>query len=198
MKKNNPSVKRSFLVNPYLVSLILFAVCFLTIIYWYVMKPYIETFVDIGEWEIISRTEDFKVFAIAISIYIAFIVSLYSVSDQGFSVVTMKEDCVVVHCPFRRRKKLRYEDIQSIGIDIGTTGAFWIYISRKPFPQKYRNRINRMPRRKCDVLFSYSDKAYGIMCEYLPGKINKQFAASASVLRLYNKPQQNNVKRKRK
>ena len=72
-------------------------------------------------------------------------------------------------------------------MDIGTTGAFWIYISRREIPEKYHNKINKLTPRKSDILLALSDKAHNSLCAYLPKDLGRKFAATASIIRLYDK-----------
>lgn len=181
-------ISRRFLASPYLCILVLL---YLNLIFFALGIPafrdYIGEFPKIGDWGAIIKTEDFKAFLVIAIILIANFVVIYIFSEQYFGVLNIKDDRIVLCTPLKRRRVIRYDEIQAIGIDIGTTGAFWIYISRTAIPVKYQKKINKIPLRYCDILFAYSDKAYNSLCMYLPKKLSKRFAASASILRLYNK-----------
>ena len=187
MRKSSISNSRKFAVNPHMAVMVLLYLCLIFLVCWFALfRDYLRDFSAIGEWGVIIKTEDFKVFVFVAALVFANVLIIYRFSDQYFGVITVKDDCIIMHTPFKRRRKILYDEIHSIGIDIGTTGAFWVYISRTPIPMKYRNRINKIPLKECDIIFSYSDKAYKAMCRYMPAKISKKFAASASILRLYH------------
>lgn len=189
MRKNKDSDDRSFRVNPYFAVLMLSYNIFMLAVYLAVVcKDCLEPIIPLiktGDWSTVIKNEDFQIFVFLTAPFVVNFLLCYYVSDQAFGVLTVNDDCIILRSPLKFRKKILYDEIRDIGIDIGTTGAFWIYISRTPIPNKYRNRINRIPLRKCYILFAYSDRAYKTMCKYLPPKIGKRFAASASIIRLY-------------
>lgn len=185
--KNDAKPKRSFLVSPYLFVLVSVYLILVTAGYYYALHDDIRAILVLGDWREMVLAEGFDVLAFMGGIYIANLLVIWWVSEQYFGVLCIKDDCVVLRRPLRLEKRLKFDEIQFIGIDVGTTGAFWIYISSRSIPAKYHNKINRLTPRRCDILFAYSDKAYRSLCEYLPSKLSKKFAASASIIRLYGK-----------
>lgn len=175
------------MVNPYLAVMVLLYLCLVFLTCWYAsFRYYLRDFATIGDWRIIVKMEDFKEFVFMTALVLANAMIIYHFSEQYFGVVSIKDDCIIMFTPFKRRRKILFVEIQCIGIDIGTTGAFWIYINRTPIPMKYHNKINKIPLRKVDILFAYSDRAYESLCKCLPKHLSKQFASTASILRLYN------------
>lgn len=181
-------ISRRFLVSPYLCVLVLMYLSFVFFVFGVpAFKDYFPGLSEIGDWSVIVKTEDFKAFLVIVILLLANLVVIYFFSEQYFGVLNIKEDCIVLRTPLKRRKVIRYDEMQAIGVDKGTTGSFWIYISRTPIPIKYHNKINKIPPRKCDIIFAYSDRAYNSLCMYLPNNISKRFVSSASILKLYNK-----------
>ena len=177
---------RTFWVNPYLALFVLLGWIFtIAVAFFPMIKFYVQELLKIGEWSTIVKTDEFKCLVFIAALLLAWIIALYIPSEQYFGVLSIKEYCIVFRSPLKRRRIIPYDEIQDIGIDVGTTGAFWIYISRKPIPIKYHHRINRMPPRKCDILFGYSDRAYHSLCTFLPKNISKKFSATASILMIY-------------
>lgn len=180
--------KRKFMVNPHLCIMVLLYLSLVFLVFGFTaFKDYFTEFYEIGDWNAIVKTEDFKAFLVISLIVLANMVVIYIFSEQYFGVLNIKDDCIVLRTPLKPRRMIRYEEIYAIGIDIGTTGAFWIYISRNPIPAKYHHRINKIPLRNVDILFAYSDRVYESMCKFLPMNLSKRFASTASILRLHNR-----------
>lgn len=183
--QNKMKFKRSFWLSPYLFILVSAYLILVTAAYYYALHDDIRALFALGGWREMVRADGFDVLAFMGVIYIVNLLIVWWVSEQYFGVLSIKDDCVVLRRPLKRAKRLGFDEIQSIGIDVGTTGAFWIYISSRSIPAEYHNKINRLTPKRCDMLFAYSDSAYRSLCEYLPGRLGKKFAASASILRLY-------------
>ena len=183
--KNEAKPKRSFRVSPYLFIMVSAYLIGVTAAFYYALHDDIRAILALGDWREMVQVEGFDVLAVMGVIYIVNLLVVWLASEQYFGVLRINNDCVVLRTPLRRTKKMRFDEIQSIGIDVGTTGAFWIYISSRNIPTKYHNKINRLTPKRCDILFSYSDTAYRSLSEYLPDKLSKKFAACASIMRLY-------------
>lgn len=183
--KNEAKPKRSFWVSPYLFIMVSLYLIGATAAFYYALHDDIRAILTLGDWRRMVQADGFDVLAVMGVIYIFNLLVVWLASEQYFGVLRISDDCVVLRTPLRRTKKMRFDEIRSIGIDVGTTGAFWIYISSRSIPAKYHNKINRLTPRRCDILFAYSDTAYRSLCEYLPSKLAKKFAASASTMRLY-------------
>ena len=183
----NTTCKRTFLISYYLLALVLFAIVFVSAVYYYCFHEDVESLIALSDWSMIIKTDTFDVAAVAVIPYLILILNLYWCSEQYFGVLSIKDDCIVLYRPLKRRKKIAFEDIQSIGIDVGTTGAFWIYISSRQIPAKYHNKINKLTPKKSDILFAYSDRAFESLCTYLPKSYSKRLSATASIIKLYGK-----------
>lgn len=179
--------KRTFFVSYYLLALVSFAIVLVSTVYYFYLREDVESLIALSDWSKIIKTDTFYVIVVAMVPYLVLIIALYWCSEQYFGVLSIKDDCIVLYRPLKRRKKIAFEDIQSIGIDVGTTGAFWIYISNRQIPAKYHNKINKLTPKKSDILFAYSDRAFDSLCTYLPKPYSKRFSATASIIRLYDK-----------
>ena len=186
MGEMGKSYKRSsFLVNPNLLWVVLIYLILVTAVYYYVLSDDLETLLALDDVRLIVESENFGVIAVMAAIYIINLLIIYWCSEQYFGLLSIKTACIILHRPLKFSKRIRFDEIQSIGVDIGTTGAFWIYISSRNIPFKYHNKINRLTPKRGDIVFAYSDRAYDSLCAYLPKDLRKKLAASRSIFRLY-------------
>lgn len=56
---------------------------------------------------------------------------LFSFSYQYFGVLYLTQEGVLLKAPFKRRIYIPYPEIRELGIDVGTTKQFWIFISKQ-------------------------------------------------------------------
>ena len=77
--------------------------------------------------------------------------------------------------------------IRELGIDVGTTKQFWIYISKQKIPLKYQHRINQICSsvRHERIIVPYSDKLLRMLVSKLPQPLGKRLNHTTSVLRIY-------------
>lgn len=79
----------------------------------------------------------------AVILLLLYVVSFHF-SYQYFGVLYLTQKGVLLKAPFNRRIYIAYPEIRELGIDVGTTKQFWIYISKQKIPLKYQHRINQL------------------------------------------------------
>ena len=80
-----------------------------------------------------------------------------------------------------------YPEIRELGIDVGTTKQFWIYIRKQKIPLKYQHSINQICSsvRHERIIVPYSDKLLRMLVSKLPQPLGKRLYHTTSVLRIY-------------
>ena len=99
----------------------------------------------------------------------------------------LTQEGVLLKAPFKRRIYIPYPEIRELGIDVGTTKQFWIYISKQKIPLKYQHRINQICSsvRHERIIVPYSDKLLSMLVSKLPQPLGKRLNHTTSVLRIY-------------
>ena len=108
-------------------------------------------------------------------------------SYQYFGVLYLTQEGVLLKAPFKRRIYIPYPEIRELGIDVGTTKQFWIYISKQKIPLKYQHRINQICSsvRHERIIVPYSDKLLSMLVSKLPQPLGKRLNHTTSILRIY-------------
>ncbi len=122
----------------------------------------------------------------AVILLLLYVVSFHF-SYQYFGVLYLTQEGVLLKAPFKRRIYIPYPEIRELGIDVGTTKQFWIYISKQKIPLKYQHRINQIcsSARHERIIVPYSDKLLRMMVSKLPQPLGKQLNHTTSILRIY-------------
>jgi len=108
-----------------------------------------------------------------------FLFNLPIILDRAFGRLLVYEDKVVLKCLFRTTKKLTLEECKYVGVEnyndlkralpvVRGDEASFIYLSTKPFPEKYRGKISTLKSHKGFIKFSYSDKLALALIDILP------------------------------
>ncbi len=103
------------------------------------------------------------------------------------AILTIKEGCIVWKCPLHKTLTIAIEDCKYVGVEdssanmrvsysqqlvidaYGRSDFFaYIYLSDKPYPEKYRHKASTAPCKKGFIKFSYSDELCEALCEILP------------------------------
>lgn len=66
----------------------------------------------------------------AVILLLLYVVSFHF-SYQYFGVLYLTQEGVLLKAPFKRRIYIPYPEIRELGIDVGTTKQFWIFISKQ-------------------------------------------------------------------
>ena len=99
--------------------------------------------------------------------------------DIGFRRLYVYEKKVVLRCFLRKTITLTIEDCKYIGVDDYSLlnrvlpvsrgdEVSYIYLSEKPYPQKYRGKITALKSKKGFIKFRYSDTLAEALLEILP------------------------------
>ncbi len=122
----------------------------------------------------------------AVILLLLYVVSFHF-SYQYFGVLYLTQEGVLLKAPFKRRIYIPYPEIRELGIDVGTTKQFWIYISKQKIPLKYQHRINQICSsvRHERIIVPYSDKLLRMLVSKLPQPLGKRLNHTTSVLRIY-------------
>ena len=107
---------------------------------------------------------------------------------EYYGIARVKEDCVTLSAPFRKKYVFRYEDIVDIGIDYANNSGirmWYLYISKDPLPMKYTHRMNRLPYSKRCIRISWDERLYDELCKVLPKDLRKSLERSKTIFHAY-------------
>ena len=113
------------------------------------------------------------IFAFGILYYVLFWL------PKTFSLLTVSSEKIVWRCPFYKTIKLNIEDCKYVSVEdmadhnrampvIRGDEIAYIYLSDKPFPNKYKHKADVVRRKKGTITFAYSDKLCQALIEALP------------------------------
>jgi len=162
-----------------LTTVVLYLKCF---------KLYVPDFLDALRTQGMSANMYSDLFLIvfpAVILLLLYVVSFHF-SYQYFGVLYLTQEGVLLKAPFKRRIYIPYPEIRELGIDVGTTKQFWIYISKQKIPLKYQHRINQICSsvRHERIIVPYSDKLLSMLVSKLPQPLGKRLNNTTSILRI--------------
>ena len=142
-------------------------------------------------------------FAIVLFMYLACVTWFIIILPRIVSTLIVKNNCIIWHCPFRKKIKMSVKDCEYVGLEDSSQYVYfryrtqeaayaalaredfmvYIYFSKTPFPKKYIHRASAAPCKEGFIKFAYSDKLCLELLEVLP-------AGKTSALRaFYNRMQ---------
>ena len=109
----------------------------------------------------------------SVILYIGFLL------PKSFSLLSVSSKKIVWLCPFYRRVAMRIEDCKYVGVEdmayhnrampvIRGDEIAYIYLSNKPFPEKYKHKADAIRRKKGIITFAYSDELCQELISILP------------------------------
>lgn len=174
--------------------LVIIYLAFTTAVSYFVLyKPCISDISDISDImyaqgaNAVVHSDSFQIVIIySVILLLLYVVTLHF-SYQYFGVLYLTQEGVLLKAPFKRRIYIPYPEIRELGIDVGTTNQFWIYISKQKIPLKYQHRINQICSsvRHERIIVPYSDKLLRMLVSKLPQPLGKRLNNTTSVLRIY-------------
>ena len=98
---------------------------------------------------------------------------------RAFGRLLIYEDKVVYRCPFRRKRTLKLEECEHIGVEnyaklnrgmpvVRGDEISFIYFSKKPYPEEFSGKITALKNSKDFIKISYTDKLAEALFEILP------------------------------
>ena len=126
---------------------------------------------------------------------------------KSFSLLTVSQQKIIWRCPFYPSVKMRIEDCEYVSVEdmadhnmampvIRGDEIAYIYLSDKPFPDKYKHKADIVRRKKGTITFAYSDK----LCQELISVLPKE--KTGCLVSFYNRMQAadrvNKLKKKNK
>ena len=152
------------------------------------------------------------IFCVAMSIFSMLFYVLYLL-PKTFSLVTLSSKKIIWRCPFYRTVKLKVEDCEYVTIEdmadhnrampvIRGDEIAYIYLSNKPFPDKYKHKADIVRRKKGTITFAYSDELCQELISILPEDKTKYLVSFYNRMQAADRAnklkQQNKKKRKSK
>ncbi len=132
---------------------------------------------------------------------------------KSFSLLSVSSEKIIWRCPFYRSVKVKIEDCEYVSIEdmadhnrampvIRGDEIAYIYLSNKPFPDKYKHKADIVRRKKGTITFAYSDELCQELISILPEDKTKHLVSFYNRMqatdRVNKLKQQNKKKRKSK
>lgn len=132
---------------------------------------------------------------------------------KSFSLLSVSSEKIIWRCPFYRSVKVKIEDCEYVSIEdmayhnrgipvIRGDEIAYIYLSNKPFPDKYKHKADIVRRKKGTITFAYSDELCQKLIDILPEDKTKCLVSFYNRMqaadRVNKLKQQNKKKRKSK
>lgn len=183
------SISKYHLFSGVSVMVIAYLTLTTVVLYLKCFKLYVPDFLDALRTQGMSANMYSDLFLIvfpAVILLLLYVVSFHF-SYQYFGVLYLTQEGVLLKAPFKRRIYIPYPEIRELGIDVGTTKQFWIYISKQKIPLKYQHRINQICSsvRHERIIVPYSDKLLNMLVSKLPQPLGKRLNNTTSILRIY-------------
>ena len=132
---------------------------------------------------------------------------------KSFSLLSVSSEKIIWRCPFYRSVKLKIEDCEYVSVEdmayhnrampvIRGDEIAYIYMSNKPFPDKYKHKADIVRRKKGTITFAYSDELCQELISILPEDKTKHLVSFYNRMQAADREnklkQQNKKKRKSK
>lgn len=127
------SISKYHLFSGVSVMVIAYLTITTVVLYLKCFKLYVPDFLDALRTQGMSANMYSDLFLIvfpAVILLLLYVVSFHF-SYQYFGVLYLTQEGVLLKAPFKRRIYIPYPEIRELGIDVGTTKQFWIYISKQ-------------------------------------------------------------------
>lgn len=148
--------------------------------------------------------------------YLASIIWFITILPRLVSTITVKNNYIIWHCPFRKTIKISVEDCEYVGLEDSSQYVYfryrtqeamytmlsrgdemvYIYLSKTPFPKKYIHKAAAAPCKEGFIKFAYSDALCQELIEFLPK--DKTSALVAFYNRMQAADRANKVKQQNK
>ena len=183
------SISKYHLFSGVSVMVIAYLTLTTVVLYLKCFKLYVPDFLDALRTQGMSANMYSDLFLIvfpAVILLLLYVVSFHF-SYQYFGVLYLTQEGVLLKAPFKRRIYIPYPEIRELGIDVGTTKQFWIYISKQKIPLKYQHRINQICSsvRHERIIVPYSDKLLSMLVSKLPQPLGKRLNHTTTILTIY-------------
>ena len=151
-------------------------------------------------------------FGFLMSIFSMLLYVLYFL-PKTFSLITLSSKKVIWRCPFYRTVKMSIADCKYVTVEdmadhnrampvIRGDEIAYIYLSNKPFPDKYKHKADIVRRKKGTITFAYSDELCQELISILPEDKTKHLVSFYNRMQAADREnklkQQNKKKRKSK
>lgn len=127
------SISKYHLFSGVSVMVIAYLTLTTVVLYLKCFKLYVPGFLDALRTQGMSANMYSDLFLIvfpAVILLLLYVVSFHF-SYQYFGVLYLTQEGVLLKAPFKRRIYIPYPEIRELGIDVGTTKQFWIFISKQ-------------------------------------------------------------------
>ena len=125
-------------------------------------------------------------FTIALCLF--FIIYFIIILPRLIAILTVKNNCIIWRCPFRKPIKMSVKDCEYVGLEDSSKYVcfryttqqavytmmsrgdemVYIYLSKTPFPQKYAHKAAAAPCKQGFIKFAYSDELCEELIKILP------------------------------
>lgn len=152
------------------------------------------------------------IFCIIISI-LGMLHYVLNMLPKTFSLISISSHKIVWRCPFYRTVEMSVVDCEYVSIEdmadhnrampvIRGDEIAYIYLSNKPFPDKYKHKADIVRRKKGTITFAYSDELCQELISILPEDKTKHLVSFYNRMQAADREnklkQQNKKKRKSK
>ena len=151
------------------------------------------------------------VFGLIMSVF-GILMYLLFLLPKSFSLLSVSSKKIIWRCPLYRSVKIGIEDCEYVSIEdmayhnrgipvIRGDEIAYIYLSNKPFPDKYKHKADIIRRKKGTITFAYSDKLCQELISVLPEDKTKNLVSFYNRMQAsdrINKLNQKKKKRKKK
>lgn len=152
------------------------------------------------------------IFCVVISI-LGMLHYVLNMLPKTFSLISISSQKIVWRCPFYRTVKMSIADCEYVSVEdmadhnrampvIRGDEIAYIYLSNKPFPDKYKYKADIVRRKKGTITFAYSDALCQELISILPEDKTKHLVSFYNRMqaadRVNKLKQQNKKKRKSK
>ena len=170
-------------------------------------------------WALAFNNNEFNISNI-FAVLFGFLMSIFSMLSyvlyflpKTFSLITLSSKKVIWRCPFYRTVKMSIADCKYVTVEdmadhnrampvIRGDEIAYIYLSNKPFPDKYKHKADIVRRKKGTITFAYSDKLCQELISILPEDKTKYLVSFYNRMQAADRAnklkQQNKKKRKSK
>ena len=128
---------------------------------------------------------------------------------KSFSLLSVSSEKIIWRCPFYRSVKVKIEDCEYVSIEdmachnrgipvIRGDEIAYIYLSNKPFPDKYKHKADIIRRKKGTITFAYSDKLCQELISVLPEDKTKNLVSFYNRMQASDRINKLNQKKKKR
>ena len=148
------------------------------------------------------------IFCVAVSIFSILFYVLYYL-PKTFSLISVSSTKIVWRCPFYRTVRMNIADCEYVSVEdmadhnrampvIRGDEIAYIYLSNKPFPDKYKHKADIVRRKKGTITFAYSDKLCQELISVLPEGKTKKLVSFYNQMQVSDRVNQHKQQKKSK